>query len=78
MDDGSKSRNNFYLNTDSYSLSEVQLLIKVLKENFNLNCSYHLKRKDQYRIYIKIDSMDKFRSLVTPHFHDLMMYKLTV
>ena len=50
MDDGSKSRNNFYLNTDSYSLSEVQLLIKVLKENFNLNCSYHLKRKDQYRM----------------------------
>jgi LAGLIDADG DNA endonuclease family len=78
LDDGAKSRNKIYLNTDSYSLSEVQLLIKVLKENFNLNCSYHLKRKDQYRFYIKKDSMDKFRSLVTPHFHESLRYKLTV
>jgi hypothetical protein len=78
MEDGSKSRNNFYLNTDSCNLNEVELLIKVLKENFDLNCSYHIKRKDQYRIYINIDSMDKFRSIVTPHFHDSMMYKLTV
>jgi hypothetical protein len=81
MDDGNKSRNNFYLNTDSYSLSEIQLLIKVLKENFNLNCSYHVKRLGKYRIYIKIDSMDKFKSLpcgVTPHFHKSMMYKLTI
>ena len=37
MDDGGKSRNNFYLNTDSFSLDEVELLIKVLKENFDLN-----------------------------------------
>ena len=44
MDDGNKSRNNFYLNTDSYTLSEVELLIKVLKSNFDLNCTYH-KRK---------------------------------
>lgn len=78
MDDGCKKGKNFYLSTDSYTLSEVELLIKVLQENFDLNCTYHMRSKDRYRIYIRTDSMDKFRSLVTPHFHSSMMYKLTV
>lgn len=77
MDDGSKSRGNFNLNTHSYSLSEVELLIRVLKENFDLNCNCH-KHYDKYMIYVKSDSMDKFRALVTPYFHSSMMYKLTV
>jgi hypothetical protein len=77
MDDGGKKENAFYLNTDSFSLTEVELLIKVLKENFDLNCTYHVKRKDQHRIYIRTDSMDKFRILVTPYFIPSMMYKLT-
>ena len=76
MDDGNKKENGFHLNTDSYTLSEIELLIKVLKQNFDLNCSYHEKGKYSYRIYIKINSMDKFRSLVTPYFHESMMYKL--
>jgi len=78
MDDGNLCRNNFILCTDSYTLSEVELLIKVLKDNFDLNCTYHKKGKDGYRIYIKSDSMEKFRSLVTPYFHESMMYKLIV
>lgn len=78
MDDGYKNGNGFMLCTDSYSLSEVELLIKVLKNNFDLNCTYHSKGKDNYRIYIKTDSIKKFRLLVTPHIHESMMYKLTV
>jgi hypothetical protein len=78
MDDGSKHSNGFHFNTDNYSLEEVQLLLKVLKENFDLNSSCHIKRKDQYTIYIKIDSMDKFRTLVSPYFHSSRMYKLQV
>jgi hypothetical protein len=77
MDDGSKHDYGFILCTHSYSLSEVLLLIKVLKEKFDLNCTYPKNKKDQHRIYIKADSMDKFRSLVTPHFHSSMMYKLS-
>lgn len=78
MDDGNKKENGFYLNTDSYTLSEVELLIKVLKENFDLNCTYHEKGKNSNRIYIKVDSMDKFRSFISPYFHESMMYKLMV
>jgi len=79
MDDGNKHRTHFYLNTDSFSLDDTLLLIKVLKENFDLNCtSQKVTGKDQYRIYIKSDSMNKFRSLITPYFHESMMYKLAV
>lgn len=77
MDDGSIKGSGFILCTDSFTLSEVQLLIKILKENFDLNCNCH-KNKDDYRIYIKADSMDKFRALVSPYFHESMMYKLAI
>jgi hypothetical protein len=76
MDDGVKHSSGFTFCTNSYTLSDVELLIKVLKQNFDLNCTIHKYRKDQYRIYIKADSMGNFRSLVTPYFHSSMMYKL--
>jgi len=78
MDDGNKNKKNFYLNTDSLSLDEVQLLIKVLKDNFDLDCTFHVKRKGQYRIFIQVKSMDRFRSLVYPYFHPSMYYKLKI
>jgi hypothetical protein len=77
MDDGGKhNKNNFILCTNSFTLEEVQLLIKVLKDNFDLNCTIHKSKENQYRIYILKDSMEKFRTLVTPYFHESMMYKL--
>lgn len=66
LDDGFIQGNNFRFCTDSFTLNEVELLIKVLKDNFDLNCSSQIRSKNKYhyRIYIKSDSMDKFRSLV--------------
>lgn len=78
MDDGCKHNSGFYFCTDSYTFTEVELLIKVLKENFDLNCTPQERIKGQYRIYIKTNSMEKFRSLVTPHFRSSMLYKLIV
>ena len=51
MDDGTKSGSGFTLCTDSYSLTEVELLIKTLKENFNLDSTIQ-KSKVNHRIYI--------------------------
>jgi hypothetical protein len=76
MDDRAKKGHGFILCTNSYTFSEVELLIKVLKSNFDLNCTIHKQGEDLHRIYILPDSMDKFRSLVPPHFHSSMMYKL--
>lgn len=81
MDDGYKNGGGtppgFMFCTDFYILKEVEILIKALKDNFDLNSTYH-KGIDSYRIYIKTDPMDKFRLLVTPHFYSSMMYKLAV
>jgi hypothetical protein len=78
MGDGGKyNKNNLILCINSFTFEEVQLLIKVLKDNFDLNCSIHITKKDQYRIYILKDLMDKFRVLITPYFHESMMYKLS-
>lgn len=78
MDDGYKSNNNFVFCTDSYTKEEVELLISVLKAKFYLDCTLYSKDKVKgtYRIYIRARSMDLFKSLVRPYFHDSMLYKL--
>jgi hypothetical protein len=71
-------------------------LINVLKANFDLDCSiftYKSKTTNQYRIYIKANSVEQIRSstpfwggappplggaLVKPHMHSHIMYKLTL
>jgi LAGLIDADG DNA endonuclease family len=77
IDDGSlHSRgNSFILSTNSFTFKEVKLLVSVLKDKFNLDCSIH-KQGNQYRIYIISKSMPLFRGLVTPYFHESMIYKL--
>ena len=45
MDDGGLGSNGtLNLHSDSYTLNEVSLLIKVLKHNFNINSWKSLKR----------------------------------
>ena len=79
MDDGSADRSGFILHTNSFSKEEVELLIRVLKDKFDLNCSIHTRKnmvKTPYMIYIKADSFIKFVELVSPYFHPSMKYKL--
>ena len=76
MDDGSKTGTGFRLSTQSYTKAENLLLIQILKDKFDLDCSLHLAGNSQHRIYIKTKSMFKFKNLVSPHFHESMMYKL--
>ena len=77
-DDGGKRGSGFALCTHSFTLSEVELLVLVLKQKFNLDCTIQKvnKNKEQYRIYIKSNSIALFRELVTPYFHDSIKYKL--
>lgn len=57
MDDGSKLGSGFKFSTNSYSKEEVQLLVNVLRNKFDLETSIHNYAKDQYTIYIKHNSM---------------------
>jgi hypothetical protein len=63
MHDGNKTCFGFRLNSQSFTLEEIQLLIQVLKENFDLNCTIHRhnKKTQQYRIYISSNSMNQFK-----------------
>lgn len=75
LDDGSKCSNGFHLNTNAFSLEDLDLLLDLLRVKLNLICSLHPRGKGN-RIYISAKSMLAFRSLVTPHFHPSMLYKL--
>jgi hypothetical protein len=75
MDDGSKARSGFYLHTEGFSHEEVYLLAGMLHYRFELICSVQ-KHEQNLMIYIKAQSMNKFRKLVMPHFEPTMMYKL--
>jgi hypothetical protein len=76
MDDGSKCSNGFHLNTNAFSIADLELLLNVLRVKFGLTCSLH-SRSRGHRIYISASSMSAFRALVTPHFHSSMLYKLS-
>lgn len=52
MDDGSKQGTGFHLNTQNYTLEQVELLSKVLLNKFNLKNTIQ-SHKNGYRIYIR-------------------------
>jgi hypothetical protein len=78
QDDGYMNKSNFYFCTDNFTLNEVTLLVSVLKNKFNLDCTIVSRSKDknQYRICIRAKSLPLFKELVSPYFHDSMKYKL--
>jgi hypothetical protein len=79
MDDGYKNNKGIVLCTDSFTLSEVNLLIEVLKFKFGLNVRiYNRRQKDKplrWRISIN-DPDNKLKELVFPYFVPSMLYKL--
>ena len=76
MDDGAKARSGFYLHTKSFSVAEVELLCKALKQRFKLDTTIQIHEKKYPVIYIKAESMEKFREIVTPNMHKTLLYKL--
>jgi hypothetical protein len=75
MDDSYKSGRGLYICTESFSLSEMQFLINILKNKFDLECSSH-KVTNGHRIYIFSTSKDKLINLVQPYFLEHFYYKL--
>lgn len=80
-DDGQLvKRGGITLCTDSYTLSEVEILINILENKFNLKCSIHNKKgrtgNIYHRIYIGKNSFDSLIPLLIPHIHESFLYKL--
>lgn len=81
MDDGSADRSGYVLHTNSFKKEDVELLVRVLLENFNLVCSIHTannKKKKPYMIYIKAESRERFKELVSPYIIPHFEYKLKI
>jgi hypothetical protein len=72
MDDGYKSVNGFYICTESFSLNDNEILKKVLKNKFNLECGIH-KHTNGPRLYIfnhsKFILLELIRPYLIPHFY---------
>lgn len=77
MDDGGLGSNGtLNIHTDSYTLEEVELLIKVLKCKFKINSRKSLKRPDQWIITIPKKEVSKVVELSIGHMHPSMFYKI--
>jgi len=78
QDDGGKTTAGaLLLHTNSYTLEEVQLLISVLTNKFDLACSLHSRREGQWAILIPKRELHKVRALVSAHVHSSMAYKIS-
>jgi len=73
MDDGSKATHGYMIYTCSFSKEEVLFLIKLLKDKFNIEASYHSYYNS---IYIKLKSVINFTNIIKPYIIPSMIYKL--
>lgn len=72
MDDGDNHKSGYILNTSGFTLEDVKVLQAVLYDNWELETSIHSRN----RLYIRSSSRNKFLSLIRPHFHNSMLYKI--
>ena len=77
MDDGSKSRNSFYLNTQQFSLGDQLLLMNCLKRDLQIESSLN-RDKQYFRIRIKTESACKCRKIISTYLLPCFKYKLTM
>ena len=75
MDDGSKSRNALYLNTQQFTHLDQVKLQKLLKEKFGVGSNLN-RDKTYERIRIITSDARKFCDLIRPYIPKSMEYKL--
>lgn len=80
MDDGHTYHRGLYLNTQSFSNEEINLLIKALEVNFNIKAkSVQVSGKpNQRRIFIPAEYNSTVINIVKPYFTPSMLYKLSI
>ena len=74
MDDGSKSYNAVYLNTQKFSIEEQNRLRRLLKEQHAIDTTLN-KDKQYYRIRVAVNSVRRVRELVNPYLLPTFLYK---
>ena len=77
MDDGYKFNKGFYICTESFNQKEHEMLINILKKNFNLESNFH-KTTNGLRLYIHSTSRDNLLSLIKPYLISHFYYKFEI
>lgn len=75
MDDGYRSGKGLYISTESFSQSDNQKIVNLLKNKFDLDSNMHLTTNG-YRIYIFSTSINKLIELIKPFLIKHFYYKL--
>jgi hypothetical protein len=77
MDDGSTLNKGAKIATNCFTLEEVNFLCNVLKSRYNIFATPNKSGKNKgYVIYIHVNSMKLFTSIVKPYLLPSMYYKL--
>ncbi len=78
MDDGGAiPGRSIRLATNSFTLQDVEFLATILRTKYGLDTSVHSAGvPNQWLLYIKRGSLPKLASIVKPHMHSSMTYKL--
>lgn len=72
MDDGCKTGNSMVLCTNSFSRSELEFLVTLLKRKFDLDFTI----QKTGALYLRVSSWSRFRDLVRKHITPCMRYKI--
>lgn len=78
MDDGSiKSSKHSakIINTQSFSIEDVNRLIKVLEQLYGVKAKPR-KQRSGYQIYLLAETIERFKAVIAPHIIPSMQYKL--
>lgn len=76
-DDGTWTKYGVRIASNNFTLKEVEYIQNILTHKFNLDCTIQkISLNDKYSIYIKKNSINKLTTLILPHLHPSMHYKL--
>ena len=75
MDDGSKSYNTVYLNTQQFDKKNQEILKNFLFNKWNIKSTFN-KDKKYLRLRIRVESIEKFKSLINPFIINSFRYKI--
>jgi hypothetical protein len=75
MDDGCRSRNAVYLNTQQFDEQSQKIMLALLREQWGLEATLN-RDKSYYRIRISVAATKRLARLIMPHLLPELRYKL--
>jgi LAGLIDADG DNA endonuclease family len=75
MDDGCRSRNAVYLNTQQYDEASQRTLLRLLRAQWGIEAALN-RDKSYYRVRLSVEGTRKLAGLIEPYLLPELRYKL--